>query len=779
MTTTLNKEGFVALSKLEQLNETSLNAQITNMVLGVICYFVIKNPENSTAINIWFSGFIFVFIARSALLMYHKKSYKNITSENAKTYLNQHRAGVFASCLVWAIGSLTIYPSGNPDAVLFFIFIVMGIVAGALITYSIDSLSVHLFPVIILLPLTCRVTIDLLTTKSSGEFRYILIGIIIYFIFVMINTKKFSMDRENLIASNYELMLSRREIAVSEKRYKLLLNHSPVAIIHYDMDFNISYFNQRLLDIAGADEDKMFSLNLENLQDQDPVMSGKDAIQNGKITRYSGAYKMSLKDKTLWINMISAPIKDHNNDIVGGISIIQDATEQKKAEDKIKKLAFYDPLTHLPNRRMLTKELNSTIKLTMEPSNYGAIMFLDLDNFKSINDTLGHDYGDLLLKEASRRLKNCIKKSDIVARFGGDEFIVLIKGHNTNIQAMKENARNIANRILKVLNEPFDLLGNKHTTSVSIGAVIFGDRDDTQKDLLKYADIAMYQAKKAGKNVIRFFDLNMQFEITKRVSTETQLIDAIKNKEFALHYQPQINDKGTIYGVEALIRWEHPTKGMIFPGDFIAIAEEKGLIIDIGHVVMEVAFKQLLEWKKMPKMQNIKISINISAVQFSQDDFVEKLFLLLDKYKVDTSQIKLEITEGTLLECSEQIIQNMLTIRKRGIKFSLDDFGIGYSSLLYLKKLPIDELKIDQTFVRDITFDSNDYDIVQTIIAMAKSFNFHIIAEGVETIEQLKILQDSDCSCFQGYFFSKPIPPKELEAFMEENDGNLIHKMVS
>lgn len=757
----LNKKNTITLKKLEQLNKINLSTQASNFSLALLCYFILKNEVNFLVITSWILIFSMIIIFRILAPYVYKITHND--SSKAIRNLNFYRYGIFISGLMWGIGALVIYPSGNLEHIFFFVFVLMGVVAGALLVYSVDPISAFAYPTTILIPLAISLSLHL-----KKETIPVLLGTILYFIYVIINIKKISYDRENFIISNYELMLSEREKASNEERYKLLLNHSPIGIINYDTDLSISYHNKQFLDIMGIDADNLKTLNLDKLKDQTPVNSAKEALK-GKMTKYEGLYQASFSKRSLWINAISSPVMDSENNIIGGVTILQDVTEQKNAENEIKKLAFYDPLTKLPNRRMLSEKLESTLKYAKQESSNNALMFLDLDSFKSLNDTLGHDYGDLLLKEASDRLKKCVKKRDIVARFGGDEFVILLDGYNSSHKEMSNNAEKVAQRILTTINKPFNLLENKYTTSVSIGIVIFGGDGESQKDLLKYADIAMYQAKKAGRNSIRFFDHTMQHEITRQVSIETQLREAIKNEEFILHYQPQVYENGEIYGVESLVRWQHPTRGLVFPGDFISLAEEKGLMVDMGYQILHVAFKQMAKWQKIPKMQNLNVSINISAVQFRENDFTQRLFSLIEKYQINKDLIKLELTEGTLLECSEQIIENMLILREKGIKFSLDDFGTGYSSLFYLKKLPINELKIDQTFVRDIVNDSNDYAITKTIIAIANSFEFDLIAEGVETKKQQDLLIGLKCHRFQGYYFSKPISAEELEKIIPDS----------
>lgn len=755
----LNKQGSIALAKLKQLNDVFLQSQISNVFLAFLSYFILRDDVNHDILFCWLFIFVLICIIRTIVLKKHKKEYNKNNSVLFLRYLNQHRFGIFFASLIWGVGALVIYPAGNLELTFYFVFILMGVIAGALIIHSIDLLSASFYPITILIPLIYNLAIN----TDSGTLP-ILIGSVLFFIFIILNIRKVSKDRESFLAFNYDLIISQNEKALSEERYKLLLNYSPIGIVHYDMDLKVSYCNEQFLKIMGIKTTLLEQINLDELKDQNPIKSAKEAL-NGKMTKYDGLYEMSLQNKLLWIQIISSPVKNKNDMIIGGVSIIQDVTEQKNAENKIKKLAFYDPLTLLPNRRMLLQKLNKNLSLCKENKNHGVIMFLDLDRFKSLNDTLGHDYGDLLLKKVAQRLRECVKKDDMVARIGGDEFIILLSGANSSLEKIKQHARIVSQRVLDVLNEPFELLGYQYHTSPSIGVVVFGEKENTEEDLLRYADIAMYQAKKSGRNLIKFFDYTMQHEITRRVSIENELQTSLKANDFILYYQPQFNHEGKIYGAEALLRWKHPKKGLITPAKFISIAEEMGLLVEIGYQVLEMAFNQMIIWQKS-HLKDLQISINISAIQFKQDNFVNEVALLIKKYKINANLIKFEITEGTLIECSDEMIRSLLLLRQMGIKISLDDFGVGYSSLNYLKKLPINELKIDKSFIKDITLIENDYDIVKTIIAVADSFKFNVIAEGVENKEQCELLAKLGCNNFQGYYFSKPISPNSLEEFI-------------
>lgn len=765
MNLSFDKEASVALAKYKILNESTIYSQFSNVILSGLSCYVLRDLIDKQILLFWFGTFTLISIIRIILHSTIDIDDKNITRDKIFYYLNQYRAGIFTNATLWGVSTIILYPPSNTEIIFYYIFILMGVTAGAVIIHSVDLKSLIFYPILILIPLIYSLATDNLSITYP-----ILSGTILYLAFILVSMKKVSSDREKLLVYNYELMQSEREKAASEERYKLLLNHSPIGIVHYDKKLNVDYFNQRFIDIIGIDKKKIQSLRLYDIKDKKPLRSVRKALK-GVMSEYNGFFKMDYKSKNIYISMLSSPIRNSQKEIIGGVSIIQDMTKQKNTEDEIKHLAFYDPLTHLPNRRMLIQSLQECLKDLETTKNHGAIMFLDLDRFKSLNDTLGHNYGDLLLKSVALRLKKCVKKTDIVARFGGDEFVILLSGLDSSLEKMKNDAKEIANRVLKTLNEPFDLSGHSYKSSPSIGIVVFGDKSESKENLIKQADIAMYQAKKSGRNMIKFFDPSMQSEITKRVNLETKLQNAILNQEFIFHYQPQVNQDGKIYGVEALIRWQEPEEGLIYPGNFIGVAEESELIIGIGFQALEIAFKQLIIWQENSILKDVTMSINISATQFKFKGFIDKLLELIKSYQINPKLLKIEITEGTLLECSEQTIQDMINMRKQGISFSLDDFGIGYSSLNYLKKLPIDELKIDQTFVRDIADDLSDRAIVKTIAGIAKSLEFSLIAEGVETKEQKELLSNLECKNFQGYYFAKPMSAKALEEQIALNDG--------
>jgi diguanylate cyclase (GGDEF)-like protein len=461
-------------------------------------------------------------------------------------------------------------------------------------------------------------------------------------------------------------------------------------------------------------------------------------------------------------------VKTPDSVITNYVGTFGDITASKAAADKIENLAFYDFLTGLPNRRLLLDRLNHAIETSSRSGKEGAVLYLDLDDFRTINDTLGHDVGDQLIKQVANRLSTCIRKGDTIARMGGDEFVVVLEELSLKYIEAAGQAEGIGQKILSALNQPYQLGSHEIHNTASIGATLFHDGQRTIDDVLKQADIAMYQAKKSGRNVMRFFDQQMQVSINARAVMEEELRKAISSNQLELYYQIQMDNQFHVLGAEGLIRWIHPVRGIVPPDQFIPLAEENGLILPIGQWVLERACERLKAWKAHTSTRALVLSINISSKQFLQENFVEVVLATIRRYGIVPRLLKFELTESMLLESIEETITKMAILKLEGIQFSLDDFGTGYSSLQYLKRLPLDQLKIDQSFVRHIDTDGSDQAIVRTIIAMASSLDLGVIAEGVETELQRKCLEEKGCNNFQGFLFSRPVPINEFEVLLKQ-----------
>ncbi len=454
------------------------------------------------------------------------------------------------------------------------------------------------------------------------------------------------------------------------------------------------------------------------------------------------------------------------------VGFIRDITDRKKAELEINDLAFYDPLTKLPNRRLLRERLETRLAAEPQLKTFSAILFIDLDNFKVLNDTRGHDVGDMLLIEVSARLKSCVRAEDTVARLGGDEFVVILEQLSGDVEQATLQAALVGEKIRKELGRLYLIKDFDHYSTPSIGINIFYGKEISVDELLKRADTAMYQAKQAGRNAVRFFDPAMQSAMEARAKLEDDLRFALESDQLKLLLQMQVNESNQIIGAEALIRWEHPEQGLIYPSQFVPFAEETLLILPIGQWVLETACAQLLEWQSNPLTVDLNIAINVSARQFRQADFVEQVRSTLARFDVSPSKLKLELTESLVFDNIADSIKKMRELRAIGIQFAMDDFGTGYASLIYLKSLPLSQIKIDRSFVRDIAIDRDDEIIVQTIISMAHNLGLEVIAEGVERIEQLEFLRKNGCKVFQGHLFGQAISPQEFNQLISQSATN-------
>lgn len=464
--------------------------------------------------------------------------------------------------------------------------------------------------------------------------------------------------------------------------------------------------------------------------------------------------------------MAITAVRDARGALTHYVATLSDITQRAQAAREIETLAFYDPLTHLPNRRLMMDRLQQAFATSARTGMQGALLCLDLDHFKNLNDTLGHDMGDVLLQQVAHRLSACVREGDTVARLGGDEFLVLLEDLGAWATDAAERSQDVGEKILAALNRPYQLASHHVHSTTSVGAVLFSGQSQTVEDLVKHADLAMYAAKTAGRNSIRFFDPMMQAAVTARAALENDLRTALDQGQFTLHYQTQVGCGVRVVGAEVLIRWHHPTRGLVPPFEFIPLAEETGLILPIGLWVLQTACAQLKKWQDTPATDHLQLAVNVSARQFRQADFMEQIVTVLRQTGARPDRLKLELTESLALDNVDDTIAKMNALRSLGLRFSMDDFGTGQSSLSYLTRLPLDQLKIDQSFVRNIGIQHTDALIVQTIIGMAHSLGIDVIAEGVETEEQRAFLERHGCSLWQGYLFSKPVPLESFEQLM-------------
>jgi diguanylate cyclase (GGDEF)-like protein/PAS domain S-box-containing protein len=451
-----------------------------------------------------------------------------------------------------------------------------------------------------------------------------------------------------------------------------------------------------------------------------------------------------------------------------GVSIyFRDITKRKEAEEEIQRLAFYDHVTGLPNRQLLQDRLKHLIPALGRNRRHGAFLFIDLDNFKVVNDVQGHGKGDLLLEKVAKRLMTCVRQNDTVARFGADQFVVMLEELSSQAQEATTQVRLVGERILAAIGQSYKLDDSDHIVTSSIGVTIFDGSTDNINALYKQADMAMGRAKSAGRNTIRFYDRAMQIAIDEKMSLESDLREAIEKKAFALHYQPQVGRNGRIVGAEGLLRWKHAIRGEVPPSVFIPLAEETGMILPLGRWTIEAACSQLIEWARDSATAHLTLSVNVSAGQFRCPHFVNDVLEIVRQPGIDATKLKLELTESALVEDIEEATAKMAALKNFGIGFSLDDFGTGYSSLSYLRRMPLEQLKIDKSFITEVPGNENDVSIVEAIIALGRKLGLAVMAEGVETAQQLKFLAGIGCNAYQGYLFSRPLSAQDFRSYIK------------
>ena len=541
------------------------------------------------------------------------------------------------------------------------------------------------------------------------------------------------------------------------------------AILITDANANIIRVNQAFTDITGYQPEEVLGKNPRILSagSQDKAFYAEMWQQLLRTGSWSGEIWDQRKNGQVYPKWLSiTAVKNERGQTTEYVAIFRDITAGKEAEEEIHNLAFYDALTGLPNRRLLLDRFHLALSVSARSHHYGAVLFLDMDKFKMLNDTLGHNYGDLLLIEVAERIHSCVRGVDTVARLGGDEFVIIIEEISVNAEEASQKVALIAEKIRAALALPYRLKEHEYHGSPSIGVCLYRGNEESVDTLLKHADLAMYQAKDSGRNTLRFFDPAMQHAVAMHAALEADLRRAIPNQELRLYYQIQVDSECCPLGAEALVRWIHPKRGMVSPAQFIPVAEDSSLILDVGSWVLDTACRQLVAWDKHEQMRSLELAVNVSAQQFRKRDFVEAVAAVLRAHQVNPARLKLELTESVVLTDVADIVAKMHALKALGVKLSLDDFGTGYSSLSYLKQLPLDQLKIDQSFVRDIATDPNDAVMVQAIIGMAQNFRLNVIAEGVETEAQRDFLRRNGCMAYQGYLFSKPVPIEEFEALL-------------
>ena len=541
-----------------------------------------------------------------------------------------------------------------------------------------------------------------------------------------------------------------------------------VAIVATDAEGCIQYYNPAAEVVFGMPAERALGVDLRDIH-RTQAIEDQGNLQGLELAREQGEYRFTMNmtrpDGMHHVDARISPIFRENEQFAGYMLMCEDVTKQRRAAELIAYQASYDPLTDLPNRRLFVDRLDQALARARRHGHMGAVLFFDLDNFKNINDALGHPVGDEILRLVAMRIMTAIRDEDTVARLGGDEFVVLLTELSEDSEEAVTDVQMLAEKIRLQIGEPYSIESHELHVSASIGIALFPYDDESPDVILRQADTAMYRAKESGRDAVRFFLPSMQLAADQRLKTLNELRRALPRSEFRLFFQPQFDVQGNLYSAEALLRWQHPEQGLKMPGDFIALAEESGLIAEIGEWVLHEALSQLRNWQvSLPGAGLNRIAVNVSALQFRQADFVHRVETALGETGAAPESLTLEMTESILLADFDETIEKIQALKKLGVRFSLDDFGTGYSSLAYLKRLPVDELKIDRSFVRDVLKDANDAALVETIMTMARHIGLEVVAEGVESAEVMRYLIERGCPLFQGYHLGKPCSVEDFTA---------------
>jgi len=730
---------------------SSIPIAVSVAAAGLLCYSL-KTVTPHYVLFSWFSALLLVSVVRLFLTLSYKKKLKYQDYWHSLFLI-----GIYASGVTWGSSAFLMFPEQSLSHQIVFFMIIMGVAAGGISSLC-SSLSVVIsFLSLLLMPVMLKKII-----LGSPETLFNASLVLIFWAVLMIGAIRIHNNIQENILLRIQSITREQFLKVSEERYRHIFSSAPLGIFHYDANGVIIDCNEAFVSLINTSKNLIVGVSiLEKLKDEE-MLSAVNKSLNGEEGYYEGDYISIAGNTAIPVRTFFKAIKQQD-EVIGGVGIVEDYTEKKKSAELIRYQASYDHLTGLSNRRLLIEQLREELSRASRHEHYGAILFIDLDNFKTINDSLGHSMGDELLKVISKRITDNLRKEDTAARMGGDEFVIIATelGQATGVAAYR--AKGIAEKIMVLLSTPCRVKGHNLSVTASIGVSLFPEHGKTADDILKQADSAMYRAKEAGCNMVRFFLPHMQDTANERLLINMEIRNALEFNQFVLYYQPQVNEEGLLVGAEALLRWDHPEKGILLPGTFLEIAEDTGSMQAIGQWVLREACLEIRSWTDAGMLSSSQtISVNISGKELMATGFLEETIKIIEETGVDPNRLGIELTESSLVPSGEDIVQRIMVLQNMGVKFSVDDFGTGYSSLSYLKQLPLNTLKIDRTFVNDIKDGSQGVTIVDTIISLARNLGLAVVAEGVETEQELHYLNSKGCKIHQGYYFSKPLPVEKF-----------------
>jgi len=735
-----------------------------NVIIALICVFA----ERHFVPMFQLAGWLLPFLALTAGRAWLVRAYRRAPVDGAldcRVWLRHYRTGMVGSGMMWGLAGVLLFPATDVLHQMMLTAILLGVSAAVVVSSAVDAFGASVYAAAVILPFCARMFVregDLYT--SLGMLGVVYLG------FIGAVIRELARRALENLTLRLDAVRSEEALTVSTDQYRLLLDHLPVGVLHYDGGCRVTYCSERLAQILHTSRERLVGLDLGQVDDGAIVPLLRRMLRDGNSVTFEGYHNATLGPLCGWIRLNATPSRNARGGIVGGIAIVEDVTESHANQEEILRLGLFDSLTGLPNRRWLLDRLRQVVVACERTAQFAALLYIDLDNFKTINDTRGYEVGDELLKQVAARLVGSVRSSDSVVRLGGDEFLVLLENlRGSKVQA-SANAGAVGETMRATLNEVFHLDAHDYYCTPSIGIYLFGDQPAGEDEVLKRADAAMYQAKEAGRNTMRFFDPRSQHLIAEQSALEVDLRAAIRDRQFVLHYQPVVDRGRKVAGAEALVRWNHPARGLVQPAAFIGAAETSGLIVPLGRWVLEAACQQLARWARQPHLAGLSLAVNVSALQVRQADFVDDVMAIVEQCGADPHRLKLELTESLFVDDVDGTSAKMNALSSCGIGFSLDDFGTGYSSLSHLKRLPLDLLKIDRSFVSHLESDASDASICAATIGLAHNLGVKVVAEGVETAGQCAFLSTQhDCDYMQGYFFSEPLPLDAFESYMGQH----------
>ena len=723
----------------------------------VLFTLILLDNVDSLALGVWFalSGVIILF------RIYHYFMFVQNGEEvmdEAQIWLHRYYTYILIAGGLWGSTAFLLFPDSGIMQQMIVVLFILGMTSTAIGIISASWYLVIAFALLSFAPIILR--LGWMGDPIYQTLVYIIAALGILMIFT---AKHFGRVIDLSLRSQLELSEVQNDLRLLEKRFISLLDNAPISVFYYDTGLNLKQSNRSFLDLMEIpDQEALGSINLGSVDNR--ALQALHAALQGQEGEYHGPFYASASGKTYHVELATVPLMDERNEVNGALGILKDLTGEYEAKEEIRQNAFYDPLTRLPNRILFTDRLNVSLEQSRRHFYHCAVLYLDVDHFKHINDTLGHYIGDQLLRQVSRRLLERVRGEDTVARVGGDEFLVLLNSLSSDFEEAKREAMDLAADLIDLVHGTFYIDAHEVITSVSIGVVMFpGDYEDVNL-IIKHADVAMYQAKRTGRNHAELYHPEHERHQKAYITMESALRQAVEEHQFELYFQPKVSlQTEKIEQVEALLRWNHPEKGIVYPDDFISFAEESGLIIRIGEWVLEECARQIKIWEAA-EMSIESVSVNVSALQFAEPHFIDFLKALVMLHDIPPQKLELELTESVML--NEQTVYKLENLKEYGFHIALDDFGTGYSSLSYLRHLPIHGVKIDRSFISGLEGDSDSLMLVRTIIAIAKNFNLTVIAEGVETEEEYRILKELECDYYQGFYCQKALRTDELEQLL-------------